>query len=572
MTNLETPKKSFKSKNKLLLVALIVISLLFAMSSIYSISTLAYDKSYEGVSINNQNVGKMSKSDLRSMLTTNFDKKAKNNNIILKYKDKVKQIGFGEIDVKYDIDKAIDDIMSAGRHGNIFKRLIEVINIKSSGKLVEMDYSYNKEALKTIIDNFNNETIKYVKEADLLIDNSKVIINTGYSGERIDADSINKAIENAIKLCKELEYNVPSINTPPSSIDVEDIYNKICSEPIDAKAKIDENNNITIVPHSNGRSIDKAELVRIINELDNIPNTQKILPVKFVEPEITTSAFKDNLFKDTISTARTRFNTNSQNNANRAVNMRLSVSEINGTILLPGETFSFNEVVGPRTAARGYQSANSYIGGKIVKDIGGGVCQVSTTLYNSTLKADLETVSRRNHLFTVGYVPYGQDAAVFYDSTDFQFRNNTNMPIKIEGKVTNDKQVIFSILGTNENPNKTIEISNVQISSTSAPVKYIDDPTLPEGQTVVINNGMTGYVIDTYKIVKIGGEIQSKTKIHRSNYRTKDRIIKRGTKIVSQPTQTPSVTTAPQEIVPSSNDTPAEDYVRSQIIDEEEAV
>lgn len=573
MTNLEIPKKSFKPKNKILLVLIIIISLLFAMSSIYSISTLAYNKSYDGISVNNEKVGKMSRSDLQSILTSKFSDKAKNLKVTLKYKNKEKEISFTEIDVKYDIDKAIDDIMSLGRQGNIFHRLMEVSSLKKSGKLIEMAYSYNTDTLKTIIENFNSETIKYVKEVDLVIEDSKVTMHIGHPGESIDTEAIYKAIDESIKSCTDLEFDVPTIITPPNSINVDEIYNKITTEPIDAKAKFDENNNISIVPHTNGRSIDKAELVSIINEIEKKYDTQKVLPVKFIEPKVTTSIFSANLFKDTLGTASTNFNTNSVNNANRAVNMRLSVSKINGKILLPGDVFSFNDVVGPRTADRGYKSANSYIGGKIVQDIGGGICQVSTTLYNSTLKSDLETVFRSNHMFTVGYVPFGQDAAVSYDSTDFKFKNNTNMPIKILGSVTSSNQVVFSILGTNETPNKTIEISNVQIGSTPAPVRYVNDPTLPEGQTVVVNSGMAGYVIDTYKIVKINGEVQSKTKIHRSTYRTLERVVKRGTKSV--PVSDASLTTAPQDLYPASNgmpDSSSEGVVDPQPFNDEDAV
>lgn len=573
MTNLEIPKKSFKPKNKILLVLIIIISLLFAMSSIYSISTLAYNKSYDGISVNNEKVGKMSRSDLQSILTSKFSDKAKNLKVTLKYKNKEKEISFTEIDVKYDIDKAIDDIMSLGRQGNIFHRLMEVSSLKKSGKLIEMAYSYNTDTLKTIIENFNSETIKYVKEVDLVIEDSKVTMHIGHPGESIDTEAIYKAIDESIKSCTDLEFDVPTIITPPNSINVDEIYNKITTEPIDAKAKFDENNNISIVPHTNGRSIDKAELVSIINEIEKKYDTQKVLPVKFIEPKVTTSIFSANLFKDTIGTASTNFNTNSVNNANRAVNMRLSVSKINGKILLPGDVFSFNDVVGPRTADRGYKSANSYIGGKIVQDIGGGICQVSTTLYNSTLKSDLETVFRSNHMFTVGYVPFGQDAAVSYDSTDFKFKNNTNMPIKILGSVTSSNQVVFSILGTNETPNKTIEISNVQIGSTPAPVRYVNDPTLPEGQTVVVNSGMAGYVIDTYKIVKINGVVQSKTKIHRSTYRTLERVVKRGTKSV--PVSDASLTTAPQDLYPASNgmpDSSSEGVVDPQPFNDEDAV
>lgn len=554
MANLQVAKKNIKPKNIFLLILLIVVLLSFIIFSIYSIFTLTYSRSYKGIYINNHDVSKMSRNDLRSFLTATFSEKAKSNKIILKYKDKVKEIAFTEISVKYDIDKAIEDIMNSGRQGNIFKRLMEVSRLKKNNKIIEMNYSYEKDALKTIIDNFNNETIKHVKEVDLLIEDSKVAIRTGHPGEQIDTDNIYKAIEESVKSCVELEHEVPTIIIPPKKIDVDEIYNKICAEPIDAKAELDENKNISVVPHMRGRTIDKTELTNIISEIEKSYDTERVLPVEFIEPKVTTSIFNDNLFKDTLGTASTRFSTSTVNNANRAVNMRLSTSKINGTILLPGDVFSFNEVVGPRTSDRGYLPANSYIGGKIVPDVGGGICQVSSTLYNSILKADLETVFRSNHMFTVSYVPFGQDAAVDYNSVDFKFKNNTSMPIKIQGNVTSDNRVVFSIIGTKENPNKTIEITNVQVSSTPAPVKYIYDSTLPEGQTVVINAGMAGYVIDTYKIVKINGEVQSKTKIHRSTYRTLERTVKLGTKKVS--IETPAASTTPQDTIPAADSTP----------------
>ncbi|OPZ91714.1 MAG: Vancomycin B-type resistance protein VanW [Firmicutes bacterium ADurb.Bin419] len=501
------------------------------------------------------------------MLKTNYQDKTDNNNIILKYKDTKKEIGFTEIEVKYDLDKAVNEIMDIGRKGNIFSRFNEIGSVKKNGKSLELIYSYNNDKLKTIIDNFNNETIKYVKEADLLIEDSKVTLFSGHSGERIDSEDIYKTIEESIKSCSSIEHEVPILTTPPSSIDIEDIYNKICTDPVDAKAE-SNGSNLSVIPHTKGRTIDKAELVSIVNEIEKNPDTQKVLPVKFVEPKITTSIYQANLFKHTLSTFSTSFSTVGTNNANRGVNIKLASTKINGKILLPGEVFSFNDVVGPRTAEMGYKVAHAYSNGKVINDIGGGICQVSTTLYNATLKADLETVSRRNHMFTVGYVPYGQDAAVSYGSTDFKFKNNTSMPIKILSNVTSNNRVEFSIIGTNENPNKSIEISNVQISSTPAPVKYINDPSMEEGKTDVIEKGMTGYVIDTYKIVKVNGEVVSKTKIHRSTYNTLTREIKKGTKKVVTPTAAPSAstTTDPQVVVPASgatNNLPVEGTVDS---------
>lgn len=551
MTKLEVQKRN--PKNKVFIILLIAVCLLFAVSSIYSISTLAYSKSYSGISINNQNVGKMTREEILSKLKENYSDKANNSKIVLKYKSAKKEISFTEIAVKYDLEKAVNEIMNIGREGNILNRLTKISEIKKAGKSIDLIYSYDTNMLKSIIDNFNNETIVNVKEVDLKIENSKVTLITGHAGEKIDTDDIYKTIEESIKSCSSIEHEVKTVTTQPSAISVDDIYNKVCAEPLDAKAKLDDKNKLSVVPHSEGRTIDKTELASIISEIEKKPDTERVLPVKFVTPKITTSLFNANLFKDALSTSSTTFSTASQANANRGVNIKLASSKINGKILLPGETFSFNDVVGPRTADRGYKMAHVYQGGKIIDDIGGGICQVSTTLYNATLKADLQTVTRRNHMFTVGYVPFGQDAAVSYGATDFKFKNNTSMPVKILVNITSNNRIVFSILGTNENPSKTIEISNVQISKTPAPVKYIDDPTLAEGTTSVIDSGKTGYVIDTYKTVKIGGQVVSKTKIHRSTYTTLTRKIKRGTKKVSGTSSAPAHAT----ITPPNEDVPA---------------
>ena len=199
-----------------------------------------------------------------------------------------------------------------------------------------------------------------------------------------------------------------------------------------------------------------------------------------------------------LASYTTHFSTDSQNNINRGVNIRLSSSIINGKVLGPGDEFSFNDVVGPRTRDRGYLSAYVYTNGKIVPDVGGGICQVSSTLYNAVIFSGLETVYRMNHMFTVGYVPYGQDQLFHTAELDFIFKT-----IPIDGKdnaYTTNNSVKFEIVGTNENPERKIEIVNVQISSTPAPVKYIDDPNMAQGTSVVIQSGKAGYVYDTYKL------------------------------------------------------------------------
>jgi hypothetical protein len=201
---------------------------------------------------------------------------------------------------------------------------------------------------------------------------------------------------------------------------------------------------------------------------------------------------------------------------------------INGKILLPGEVFSFNDTVGPRSEDGGYKTAHTYVAGKVIDGIGGGICQVSSTLYNAVLNADLEVVERRNHMFTVGYVPYGQDATVSYGTTDFRFKNSTSWPIKLNATVTKNNYIIFTFLGTNENPDKKVIMTQKIIKNIPFEIKYIDDPTLPAGKTIVKQEGKQGLIVETYKTIKDGTKVISQTKIHTSKYSPLTEEVRRG--------------------------------------------
>ena len=223
------------------------------------------------------------------------------------------------------------------------------------------------------------------------------------------------------------------------------------------------------------------------------------------------------LFRDELASAATSFSTGTVNGQNRKFNMQLAVKNIDQLILLPGEEFSYNKVVGPRDVEHGYKTAHVYIRGRIEDGIGGGICQVSSTMYNAVLTADLEVSERRNHSFTVGYVPLGQDATAFYGGTDFRFVNSTKWPIKLLAQVSGNK-IFFSIMGTNENPGKTVIISNKILSKTPFTVSTTIDPTLPSGTTRELQEGLDGYVVETFKTIKIDGKVISQKKLHTSRY------------------------------------------------------
>ena len=207
----------------------------------------------------------------------------------------------------------------------------------------------------------------------------------------------------------------------------------------------------------------------------------------------------------------------------------MACKTINETIIQPGETFSYNKVLGNTTKEKGYKLGGAYVGGKVVQAYGGGICQVSTTLYNSVLYANLEIVERYNHSYAVSYVPAGRDATVSYGGKDFKFKNNRNYPIKIVANAKNGV-VNISLKGIKEDKEYDIEISSSVLSTTPFETTYQDNNTLAEGKQKIIQKGHNGYKSKAYKIVKYNGKVISKTLLSSDTYKPMNRIIEKGTK------------------------------------------
>jgi len=525
------PQVRQKNKNIMIISLLVFILLMLAVASQFIYAMLKNDNVYSGVFVDNVSIGGLTESELKELLEKEYTETTGNIEVTLKTENQSHTFKFSDIDVSYNIPEVVDKAFSVGRDGNIFKRLKEIYDVGKNGRTIEITPSYNKEKLESIVQSLYDKTYVPVKEAELLVEENRVILRSGQSGKSIDKQAVISKVEELIKSRKGETIEIPEVITKPASIDVEDIYNQINREPVDASATV-ENNKVVMIPHVMGRKIDKTELASIVKELNESENVEKVLPVTFKSPEITLEKAKTLIFRDVLATASTHFSTSGENNRNRGNNIKLAASTINGKILAPGETFSFNDTVGKRTTDRGYKTANAYSAGKVIEDVGGGICQVSSTLYNAVLRSGLEIVQRRNHSLIVGYVPLGLDATVSYGSVDFKFKNSSRWPIKIQAKVDENNNLIFTIIGTNEAPGRTIDLATEEVKVTKHTQKIIEDPSLPAGTTRVQQSGKNGYVINTYKIVKQDGKEISRTKISTSVYNPLEEIIIKGTKPV----------------------------------------
>ena len=291
-----------------------------------------------------------------------------------------------------------------------------------------------------------------------------------------------------------------------------------------------ENGAFNFVAGTEGLELNVDSAVRTISDyLENSwtsDNTEVLnLETQVTEPEGSAEELAN--IKDLLGSFTTSFSTSG---SNRCKNVSSGASHINGTVLYPGEEFSAYETVSPFTEANGYAMAGSYLNGEVVDSMGGGICQVSTTLYNAVLRAELNVTERSPHSMTVHYVDLSEDAAIAGTYKDFKFVNSTEYPIYIEGYTTSDKKITFNIYGKEtRDKNRTITFESQMVSETPATTILQEDAGQGIGYKAVSSKGSSGYVAELYKIVKVNGVETDRIKVNKSTYKGTNRVVTYGT-------------------------------------------
>ena len=291
-----------------------------------------------------------------------------------------------------------------------------------------------------------------------------------------------------------------------------------------------ENGAFNFVAGTEGLELNVDSAVRTISDyLENSwtsDNTEVLnLETQVTEPEGSAEELAN--IKDLLGSFTTSFSTSG---SNRCKNVSSGASHINGTVLYPGEEFSAYETVSPFTEANGYAMAGSYLNGEVVDSMGGGICQVSTTLYNAVLRAELNVTERSPHSMTVHYVDLSEDAAIAGTYKDFKFVNSTEYLIYIEGYTTSDKKITFNIYGKETRDKKrTISFESQMVSETPATTILQEDAGQGIGYKAVSSKGSSGYVAELYKIVKVNGVETDRIKVNKSTYKGTNRVVTYGT-------------------------------------------
>lgn len=380
----------------------------------------------------------------------------------------------------------------------------KIINIKAPQKTYKLDYE--KLNAKYNIDKVVNEAFSYNKDKNLLEKNKLIKSPTPKQYKLIDSFSYD---QNPVK---EL---------------IAVMQKEINKEPANASIAMASRGNFTITPDKKGAKLNTEKLEKdILSKIGGELNGEVEVQAPIEEVQASVTGDKLSKVNTLISTFNTDFSTST---AARSTNITLATKSINGKLLMPGDVFSFNDVVGQRTASKGYQEAPVIIGNKVDSGLGGGICQVSTTLYNAAIRANLQTVERVHHTMPSHYIGLGMDATVDYGNIDYKFKNTLEFPVYIEASIDN-RRIVFNVYSDKSLTVKTYDLVNEVYETIQPEVKYTNDPNMDEGVTETVQPASIGYKVRVYKNTYENKKLIAHDLITNETYSKVDGIVKRGTR------------------------------------------
>ena len=505
-----------KKKKMFLIVFGIILFLMLVFSVFFALININNNNILNGISINNVDVSGLSKDDATNKLLKIIQDK-KNKNIIIKT-DQENELTttYDYLQVNYNLNNTINEAFNIGRSSNIFKNNFDIINLFFEKQNLNLNIKLNENNLNQLENEISANLENKVIQSSYYIENDKLIITRGSSGYVIDKDNFSNSLYKILNNISSTENSLSIItkNVEPDEIDINKIYTEIHK---DMKNAYYEENPFKVYSETVGVSFDLEKAKTLLEDNQD----EYTIQLDFTYPTITINELNVNIFRDKLASFTTYYDTS---NKDRSKNLELAASKINGKILAPDEEFSYNSTVGARTIEAGYKEAKIYSDGKVVDGIGGGICQLSSTLYNSAFFANLDITERYNHMFLTSYVKEGRDATVAYGVKDFKFKNNRSFPIKIETTVSSGI-VTCAIYGIKEDTEYDVSFDTQIVSSTDAPVKYEYDSSLALGEQKIKQCGSNAMTVNVYKVVKLNGSIISKTLIYQDFYKSLDKIV-----------------------------------------------
>lgn len=425
---------------------------------------------------------------------------------------------------KLNVRGAVKAAYKFGHSGSSSRKQEEQNIAASQGYAVDLaDYlNLDSEAIKNILDELGSKYSTTLSQSTYEITgeapNQTLVVKLGVPEYGLDMKLLYQQVLNAYSANKfAVQGEIGMIK--PDDVDLESILAQFYVAPVDAYF---DKETLKIVEGIDGYGfdIDKAK-----ETLKNAAYGSTVeIAITALPPKVTSETLTQSLYKDQLATYTAKYDSST----NRNTNLQLACQAINGIVLYPGETFSYNEALGERTSQKGYKPGPSYADGKIVDTIGGGICQVSSALYYCAMVADLEISTRHNHGFAVTYIPLGMDAAVSWGTLDFRFKNTTEYPIRIDASASGGTTTV-SIMGT-DTKDYYVKMEYEVLATYAYSTTY---QSMPANNAEGYKNGdyiiepHTGYTIQTYrcKYDKTTDELLSKDKEDASYYNKCDAVI-----------------------------------------------
>ena len=511
-------QKKLKAFLLLLIPLFIFLFLVGILSTIFALINKNNETIFSGISIQGIDVSNLTIDEAKEKVSSIIGNHI-SEEISLKHNDFETIILPEQFGVSFDVDSAVEQAYSIGKSDSLIKNNYTILSLLLKNYNISPSINYDEDLLNSLIESINAQLPDRVVNPGYSIDGTNLIITPGKDGVLIASSELKNEILfflNDIS-SKNETINIPVNNVGAEPINLNAIYKDIFKLPVDASYTT---NPYVVYPSSNGLdfaiSMEEAKAI-IANQED-----EYTIPLKITYPNITTNQIGNAAFPDLLSQFSTSFTSSGYN---RSTNIILASSKLNGLVLMPGEEFSYNQSVGQRTKAAGFKEAGAYSNGKVVQEVGGGICQVSSTLYNAVLYANLEIVERTNHYFNPGYVKAGLDATVSWGGPDFRFKNNRNYPIRIVTDTSGKKLKVY-IYGRKTDDNCTVVLDPRYVASVPYKTTYQKDSSLGSGESWVISSGSNGCKTATYKYVyDKNGTLVSSECISRDTYSPHNKVV-----------------------------------------------
>ncbi len=475
-----------------------------------------YDKVFPGVSAAGEDLSGLSYEQLEEQLPV--DKLLEGTVTVTAGGEKLGSYTQAQLGAAVDVESLKEQVWNTGREegaaGWVRNGLAMLRGRTGSKTEVEPEISgYDNGKLRSIAQDLAAQFDQEPVDGSYELSREGLFATKPADGKALDQDGLVQSLSSLEEGAETVEAPVKDL--PAQQLDLNQMAADLQAEASPARYDtaagkvVDGDVGVSLDPQAAAFVLDAAQ-----------PGERVQLPAETIYPTLTAEELEAVLFRDVLSTTTT----NVSGSSARKGNVKLAGQAVNGTVLNDGDIFDYNKVVGKRTRERGFGEAATYVNGETVNTVGGGICQVSSTIYLATLLANLEIVERYNHRFYPGYITLGMDATVSWGGPEFRFKNNTGYPIRIDVSYANSKLTV-SVVGT-KTDDTYVKMTHEVLSTKGYETEYVESADLAPGAQKQKQNGYTGYEVVTYRNVYDGsGNLVSSKQEAKSSYKSRNRIM-----------------------------------------------